>query len=235
MKQRIWELDAFRGLCIIGMVAVHLVYDLTELFQLVNWDLPGWFSIVQSWGGVLFILLSGICATLGSAPIRRGIAVFACGMICTLVTVAAWAMGMDQGIVIWFGVLHCLGACMLLWKPVSRLPAPALGALGGALAILGFGLQNIQVEFPWLIPLGIAQAGFRSGDYFPLILNFGWFLIGACLGKSLYREKQTRFPRVNEAGGAVRFLRWCGRKSLPIYLLHQPAIIALLALVAWLG
>ena len=34
-KQRIWELDALRGLCIIGMVVFHLVYDITVLYRLV--------------------------------------------------------------------------------------------------------------------------------------------------------------------------------------------------------
>ena len=35
MKQRIWELDAFRGICVLGMVVVHFVYDITELYSLV--------------------------------------------------------------------------------------------------------------------------------------------------------------------------------------------------------
>ena len=35
-KQRIWELDALRGICVLGMVAVHFVYDLVELYALVD-------------------------------------------------------------------------------------------------------------------------------------------------------------------------------------------------------
>ena len=31
MKQRIWELDVFRGICIIGVVIVHYVFDLIDL------------------------------------------------------------------------------------------------------------------------------------------------------------------------------------------------------------
>ena len=41
MKKRIWELDAFRGLCLLGMVLIHLIYDLTELYGFVGWNLPG--------------------------------------------------------------------------------------------------------------------------------------------------------------------------------------------------
>lgn len=235
MKRRIWELDAFRGLCILGMVVVHLVYDLTELYHVVDWRYPHWFALVMQWGGVLFILLSGVCATLGSAPVRRGMVVFGCGMVCTAVTgIMCLGARMDPGIVIWFGVLHCLGVCMLLWKLVGHFPAWALGVTGAALCLTGLLLQNVRVDFPWLIPLGIIQTGFRSSDYFPLILNFGWFLLGGCLGKNLYRQRQTRFPRVNENAAVVGILCWCGRKSLFIYLLHQPVITVVVTLLRWI-
>ena len=87
MKKRIWELDALRGVCILGMVIVHFVYDLVELYALVPMAYPKWFAFIKDWGGVLFLLLSGTCATLGSGHTRRGLVVFACGMVCTLVTV----------------------------------------------------------------------------------------------------------------------------------------------------
>ena len=89
MNKRIWELDAFRGICILGMVIVHFIYDLTDLYGIIRWDAPALFSFVQNWGGLLFLLLSGICATLGSRSIRRGIIVFVCGMICTVWKTAA--------------------------------------------------------------------------------------------------------------------------------------------------
>ena len=36
--KRIWELDAFRGLCVLGMVIVHLVFDVVYLYRLVDWE-----------------------------------------------------------------------------------------------------------------------------------------------------------------------------------------------------
>ena len=89
MKQRIWELDAFRGLCILGMVLVHLVYDLTVLYQLVQWTPPESFRFLQQWGGVLFFLVAGISATLGRHSIRRGLIVLGCGVVVSAVT---WGM-----------------------------------------------------------------------------------------------------------------------------------------------
>ena len=38
MKKRIWELDAFRGICILGVVVVHLIFDLVDMYRIIDWD-----------------------------------------------------------------------------------------------------------------------------------------------------------------------------------------------------
>lgn len=226
MKQRVWELDAFRGLCILGMVAVHFVYDLVELYRLVDWTYPPLFSLIKNWGGILFLLISGICVTLGSRSVRRGAIVFACGMLCTAVTAGMYFLGMaDKSILIYFGVLHCLGLCMLLWPLFRRCPVWLLALLGAVLAALGLYLNaRALVPFPYLMPLGIPYPGFASSDYFPLLPNLGYFLLGAVLGRTLYREKRTLFPKCSAQAPVVRFLTGCGKHSLWIYLLHQPVL-----------
>ena len=116
MKKRIWELDVLRGVCILGMVLVHLIYDLQTFFSLPFLTNSELFSLIKQWGGVLFLLISGICVTLGSHPVRRGLIVFACGLLCSAVTAGMYVLNMaDKSIIIYFGVLHCLGVCMLLW------------------------------------------------------------------------------------------------------------------------
>ena len=81
MKKRIWELDVLRGVCILGMVVVHLIYDLQTFFSLPFLADSRLFDLIKQWGGVLFLLISGICVTLGSHPVRRGLIVFACGLL----------------------------------------------------------------------------------------------------------------------------------------------------------
>ena len=66
MKKRIWELDAARGLALIGMILIHFVFDLTELTGILTWQEPGWFLFLKNHGGALFLVISGISATLGS-------------------------------------------------------------------------------------------------------------------------------------------------------------------------
>lgn len=229
MTRRIWELDALRGLCILGMVVVHLFYDLRAGGIIDNNAL---LAFALEWGGILFLVLSGVSVTLGRHHIRRGILVFVCGMVCTAVTAGMFFLGMaGKGLIIYFGVLHCLGACMLLWSVFSRLPGWMLAVLGAVIvAVSVIWFQKPVVDFPWLIPLGCKCPGFVSSDYFPLLPNLGYFLLGAFLGRSLYREKNSLLPRVNAQWPPIRFLCFCGRKSLWIYLLHQPIITGILAI-----
>lgn len=233
MKKRIWELDVLRGVCILGMVVVHLIYDLQTFFSLPFLADSQLFDLIKQWGGVLFLLISGICVTLGSHPVRRGLIVFACGLICSAVTAGMYFLNMaDKSIIIYFGVLHCLGVCMLLWPLFKRLPVWALGLLGLGLTVLGLWISgNVVVDFPWLIPLGLVPGDFASSDYFPLLSNLGFFLVGAFLGKTLYRKKETLLPRVNPANPVLAFFTRLGKWSLPVYLLHQPVITGLLYLI----
>ena len=106
MKNRIWELDVFRGICIIGVVFVHLMYDLSTLYNIIDWQYPVWFAFIKRWGGILFILLSGTCATLGRRSVRRGLVVFGCGMVISAVTYGMYRYGFHKSIIIYFGVLH---------------------------------------------------------------------------------------------------------------------------------
>ena len=231
MKKRIWELDVFRGICILGVIVIHFVYDLTGLYGIIRWDTPALFQFVQNWGGVLFLLLSGICATLGSRSLRRGLIVFGCGMICTAVTAGMYLLDMAENyIIIRFGVLHCLGICMILWAVLKKLPTWLLALLGAVMVALGFWFQGIRVEVTWLFPLGLTAPEFTSSDYFPLLPHLGFFLLGSVLGRTLYRHKQTLLPKVNAQAPILRSLGFCGRQSLLIYLLHQP-VLSLVCLV----
>lgn len=233
MKKRIWELDALRGLCILGMVIVHFVYDLVELYGFVNWEYPALYRFVMRWGGVLFLLISGICVTLGRRSVRRGLIVFGCGILCTAVTAGMYFLKLaDRALIIYFGVLHCLGICMLLWPLCRRLPIWALALLGAVLIAGGFLLQSLPpVDFPWLIPLGLISQNFQTSDYFPLLPNLGFFLLGAVIGLTAYRKKQSLLPGIDSGNAILWFLQLCGRYSLWIYLLHQPILYGVFRLI----
>ena len=233
MKKRIWELDVLRGLCILGMVVVHFMYDLVELYGLIEWEYPPLFSFVMNWGGVLFLLISGICVTLGSRCIRRGLLVLACGVVVSAVTYGMYYFGFSgKSIIIYFGVLHCLGTCMLLWPLFRKLPHWALAAIGLVLVIAGLYLKTLPgISHPWLMIFGLPWAGFASSDYFPLLPYLGFFLIGSALGKSVYRKKESLLPQVNPKNFLIRFFSLFGKYSLWIYMLHQPVLSGIFYLI----
>ena len=227
-RSRIWELDALRGVAIIWVVIVHFLYDLRLFFgiDLLSHGIlnPVWLHISK-----VFIVLSGLCVTLGSSSLRRGAAVFGAGMLITAVTWAVVKLGFaPEDILIRFGILHLLGVCMLLWPVFRRLPWWALAVLGAGFIALGIWFEGIVVEAGWLFPLGLCRGDFYSGDYFPLFPHLGGFLLGTALGKTLYREKKSFFPNVTPP----KFLCACGRRSLLIYLLHQPILYGTTAIAA---
>lgn len=222
MKRRIWELDALRGLALIGMIGIHLIYDLVDLFGVWHWQMPQWYLLFKNNYGAIFLLISGISATLGSHPVKRGLQVFLCGFLCTAATVGMYLVGAaGKDIIIYIGVLQCLGLCMMLWPLFRKLPQWGLVGLGVLMIAAGLYLRTRGFPFPWLMPIGFAPYGFASSDYFPLLPNLGYFLLGAALGRKVYAEKQSRFPVAR-----FPFLQWCGRNSLLIYLLHQPILAA---------
>ncbi len=233
MQKRIWELDVLRGIWMILMFAIHAAYDLVVLFDAVDLKNPALFNWSLEWGGTLFLFISGTSATLGRHPVKRGLQVIGCGMIVTAVTVGMYLLNFaDRGIIIYFGVLQCLGCCMLLWPLFRKLPTPLLAVLGLALALLGLHfIDHIRVDFPWLIPFGVMFRGFSSSDYYPLLPNFGYFLMGAAMGKTLYREKKSLLPNVNTQNPIIRFFTFFGKHSLILYMIHQPIIAGIIWLV----
>lgn len=256
MKKRIWELDVFRGICILGMVLVHFVYDLVDMYGLISWNYEGTlFSYVKDWGGLLFILLSGICVTLGNNHVKRGLIVYGCGMLVGFVTVIMYLLGFaGRSIIIYFGALHCLGACMILWALFRKCPDWVLIPVGILLIGIGIYLRNHSLtDISWLIlgekaapdfytsdyfrlllGLGVTYPGFSSSDYFPLLFNLGFFLLGAVVGRHRYATKETLFPKVNDQNIVIRILSFCGRQSLWIYMGHQPILSGICELIVLL-
>ena len=203
------------------MVAIHLIFDLTELYPVLNWEYPPIFSFLMNWGGIAFFLISGICVTLGRHHLRRGGIVFGCGMLISAVTVLINAMPIR------FGVLHCLGICMLLWELFEAMSIRLLCALGILFAALGYVFADIAVSNSYLYPLGLTAPGFESADFFPLLPYFGYFLLGAAFGKRYYKSRKSLFSNFP----ALPFFRFCGRHTLLIYLIHQPVLIVVIEAV----
>ncbi len=226
-RERIWELDFFRGVCILGVVIVHIVFDL-RYFLALPVHTPFIFDLIADYGSLFFILLSGICVTLGHHSLKRGAIVLSCGLVISIVTYLVTRSDTEM---VWFGILHLLGVCMLLSPLLKRLPAWLLSVLGIVIISLGYWFKTFSIPIKWLFPLGLVSPSFGSGDFFPLFPNLGFFMIGIILGQAVYKEKKSLLSKVNTERRLIRFFLFLGRHSLWIYLGHQPIVYGLILLV----
>lgn len=155
---------------------------------------------------------------------RRGAQIFGFGLVITAVT---YFTVRDQ--YVRFGILHLLGASIVLATPFLRQPPLISVAWGLALILLGSYLNTQFVPFPWLTWFGLPQSGLVMADYYPFLPWFGVALLGVAAGKLFYPEGRRGFVLPELSSFApVRALRFLGRHSLTIYLIHQPMILGVL-------
>ena len=166
-----------------------------------------------------------VSATLGHRHLQRGLIVFSCGVLVSVVTVLTGFLPIR------FGVLQALGACMLCWEIFKRTSSCALAGLGLTLSMLGWAFEEIRISCRWLYPLGLTAMDFQSADYFPLFPYLGYFLLGACFGRIVYAQRKSLFPRLSFSP----FFCFCGRHSLALYLIHQPVLIFLIETAIFIG
>ncbi|QUO37653.1 DUF1624 domain-containing protein [Dysosmobacter sp. Marseille-Q4140] len=229
--------DTLRGLTLLSMIAYHGCWDMVYILG-ADWP---WY---QSSGAYLwqqsicwtFILLSGFSFSLGRRHWRRGWLVFGCGAVVTAVTLVVM-----PGQEIWFGVLTLLGSCMLLGalleRPLGRVPAGAGLVLSAALFVLTRSVNRGYLGFEGLrlaaLPgelyrnmatayLGFPFPGFRSTDYFSLVPWLFLFLTGYFL----FRLTGKHLAAAPDLGRCAP-LEALGRRSLLVYMLHQPVLYGL--------
>lgn len=245
-SRRIRFLDELRGLCIVLMVFYHAFFVIGYLFEVSFAKmLFDFFEPIQPFFAGLFVMICGISCQLSHSNLKRGILLAIVAGFLSLVMWCAvfWGVvGSDS--YVWFGILHCLATCILLYvlfKPTLQLLPPWLGILlsgllfvccwhvpfdaGGFFGIPGifeFNVPQASANDPWLYAFGLCPV-FDTADYFPLIPWFFCFLIGTYVG---VWAKQGKFPKTLYRS-RLPWLAAIGRHTLLIYLLHQPVIYLL--------
>ena len=233
---RFWGVDAARGVAIIMMIVYHSTYDLDTFGGYDIQSTSGNWALFADVTAGLFLFLVGVSLAISRSRsgltgwrlfgkyLARGLRILAYGMVLTVVFLA---LGMG---VVAFGILHLIGVSIILAYPFLRLRLTNL-----VLGILIFAAgQYILAQEPyaqsiWLLPFGVVPEDMIMPDYRPLLPWFGVVLIGLFFGNVVYGD--DRRPTVSEEKAPLlaRPLLPLGRNSLPIYLIHQPIIIALLA------
>lgn len=242
---RVCLLDELRGLAVLLMIFYHGAYDAVYIFRVTG---SGWFTsapmdFLQRYIAVSFILIAGIMGRYSRSNFRRGVKTFLCGLLVTAVTLLV--MPSER---ILFGILHFLGAAMMLLglcEPLLRKIPAAAGVLLSAVLYLAtdsigqgwIGLGPLRLELPralynagFLFPLGLHPLIFASADYYPLLPWIFLFLAGFWLGEAFYQRRMPDFCYREH----LPALGWLGRHALIIYLVHQPVVYGVLWLADWL-
>lgn len=223
--KRIREIDIMRTFAMLLMVAYHILYDLNNFAGLeISYYKPP-LNIIGKLSALIFIFLSGVSSGLGSKPFRRGIVVFAYGMLVTLIT---FVLFKERFVV--FGILHLLGACMMLSHPMRKAPSWILIILIIVSAAAGWYFNKLAVQTWALLPIGIKYKGFTSVDYYPLFPYISVFMVGVIYYRIFYKERKSIF-NLKPKNDIIERL---SKNSLVIYLLHQPIILGIIYAVAFI-
>ena len=197
-----------------GDLVVRIAYDFGASLGQVREDLAAVWGVSPD--DLLERAIRNLCALPRPAwePVAPG--------VFQLVSAASYAMFPRS--YIWFGVLHAIAVSLVVARPWVDRPLAA-AAVGAALVAAGLALSHPAFDNRALGWLGFMTTKPVTADYVPLFPWTGVLLIGIAVGHWLLRARFAPLAPLRHAPAA---LRWLGRHSLIIYLVHQPLLIGLL-------
>ncbi|NVK34466.1 MAG: DUF1624 domain-containing protein [Rhodobacteraceae bacterium] len=235
-RHRIGALDVARGLAVLAMIAFHMSWDLAW-FGYTNWNVnsgQGWQLFAASIAGS-FLFLSGVSFAISRknkfrvhAFWRRFAVLVAAAAGVSLLTYLSFGQSFVR-----FGILHCLAASALLCLLVARFNTLVLLGLAAFIASAALWAKTPLFDGQLLLWTGLGTPTYGSVDYVPLIPWTALPLFGMALTRIwLFRASAdtSASPELSTAKPVI-LLKWMGRHSLLIYLLHQPLLYGL----AWSG
>ena len=187
-----------------------------------------------------FIMLSGFCSQIGGHPYRRALILIGASVIIFAITL----IFMPTNLIV-FGVLTLLGVCSALIVPLEKLLQRIDAYLGfliftvlflatewinyGFLGLPGFGFYLPEWLYANYVTafLGFPHETFTSADYFPIIPWIFVFIMGYFIYRIFSESKLLRLLK----SPRIKPLEWIGRRTLIIYMLHQPIIFGALYVI----
>lgn len=237
LEIRYWEIDLLRGTAVVMMVVFHIIFDLSYFSIFPLNVITGFWRYFAILTALIFVSLVGISLNISfhRAPspinlswykkyLKRGGGILLLGIIITVVTFFA----IGEGFIL-FGVLHCIGASILIAPLFFARPRITL-ATGIIFLAGGFLVKGIHGPL-WLAWIGVHPETFYTLDYFPLFPWFGVVLLGLSIGAVIYPGGRRTILPGARAPRLCQPVCWLGQHSLVLYLLHQPVILAVLALL----
>ena len=239
-SKRYWEVDAIRGISLLGMIFFHTFF-LLGTFHVISISVWEWICNYIWLGTSIFVIISGVSLILRhgrmngrpkkayyAAIIKRGIQVMLIGVGIALVASVFIHFAIGDGRYMYFNFLQMMGWCMILCIPFLRL---GKWNFIPAILFIALGLFLETVSGPtYLMPFGILPDGFVPRDYFPIFPWLGVMLLGVALGSVLYPNGYRKW-KIPDGGRVGAVLAKIGKYPLQIYVLHLPIIGAVILLM----
>lgn len=223
------------------MVLFHACYDLVFIYGVA---LPFFVApYVGIWRATIawtFLGIAGwMCSFSKNNLARSGRYLAVAALIFVATTVAA----VDDPIN--FGIIFCMGGATLIDALLEKAHLEPRGLICAGILALAFllclnvpsgyfGGPFFSVSLPeaWyqqsvLAWLGLPGPGFVSGDYYPLVPFALMYGAGIAVGRWF---KAKGYPRWMLTAHCHP-LEWLGRHALPIYVIHQVALLGLFTLL----
>ncbi|MEO8676430.1 MAG: heparan-alpha-glucosaminide N-acetyltransferase [Casimicrobiaceae bacterium] len=228
---RVAGVDALRGAALCLMFVYHFSFDL-RFYRVVASDFehdPFWLAfralIVAS-----FMALVGISLVLSD---RAGATARHFWKRIAVIAACAVAASVGSYVLfprtfIFFGILHCIAVASVLAWPLVRRPRLALG-IGIVVIVAGLAFSNPLFDTRALSWIGFTTFKPPTEDFVPLFPWAGVVLVGIAAGHGLVH---TAFRPIEALANAPRWMRFIGRHSLFVYMVHQPILLGLLWIVA---
>lgn len=218
--RRAW-VDVARGVAVLGMVVYHTAWDLSEL-ALIRTAVsasPAWSGLARTVAAsFLFLVGVGLVLAHGDGLNRRAFVGRLAIVAVAAVAITAATLAVVPDAFIFFGILHNIAVSSLVALPFVRAPAllPALAAAAVFAAPLWF--SSPVFDAAPLLWVGLGTVVPDTNDYVPLLPWSGFVLAGIAAARLL------PVPAWPARGPVLAGLAAIGRRSLVIYLLHQPLI-----------
>jgi len=224
---RVPAVDTLRGIAILAMIVYHFAFDL-RFFGLTAAD----FENDRFWLASRAVIVSAFLVLVGISLVlaeRAGVGFARFARRLGVVALCALAASVASYLIypttyIYFGILHCIVVASLIARPLVRRPWLALGA-GLVVVMLGLGFSHPLFDTRATSWIGFVTAKPPTQDFVPLFPWLGAVLIGLSIGAGL---EARRWRPIGALAGAPACLRFLGRHSLVVYLIHQPILMGAL-------
>jgi uncharacterized membrane protein len=215
------------------MVVYHTAWDLS-LLRLVDLEVVGhplWDLFARAIAGS-FLFTAGLSLALAHG---RGVRWRAFGRRLAVILAAAAAVTVATRLVfpdayIFYGILHAIALSSVVALPFTRLPALASAVAALAFALVPLAPAPAVFDAPALAFLGLAGRPPLTNDFVPVFPWTGFVLAGVAAGRAGWSVPGRAAP----PGRPTALVAALGRRSLLIYLAHQPLIFGALAGLVWL-